>query len=123
MAEIYDNLGYLPQQEGRGAKLAEALHHTMEFYDCLDIATGYMNLSAWNEFADEIGRAPFEPCEDPKKSVPVARILLGMVPRSVTELMHAEAQARCAVRSCRRRRRIMSVGAIVMSWFSICVLS
>ena len=93
MAEIYDNLGYLPQQEGRGAKLAEALHHTMEFYDCLDIATGYMNLSAWNEFADEIGRAPFEPCEDPKKSVPVARILLGMVPRSVTELMHAEAQA------------------------------
>ena len=93
MAEIYDNLGYLPQQEGKGAKLAEALHHTMEFYDCLDIATGYMNLSAWNEFADEIGQAPFEPCEDPKKSVPVARILLGMVPRSITEQMHAEAQA------------------------------
>lgn len=87
MAEIYDNLGYLPQEEGRGVKLADALHRTMEYYDRLDIATGYMNLSAWDEFADEIGQAPFEP------GTPVARILLGMVPRSITEQMHREAQA------------------------------
>lgn len=87
MAEIYDNLGYLPQGEGKGAKLADALHRTMEYYDRLDIATGYMNLSAWDEFADEIGQAPFEP------GTPVARILLGMVPRSITEQMHREAQA------------------------------
>lgn len=87
MAEIYDNLGYLPQGEGKGAKLADALHRTMKYYDRLDIATGYMNLSAWDEFADEIGQAPFEP------GTPVARILLGMVPRSITEQMHAEAQA------------------------------
>lgn len=93
MAEIYDNLGYLPQQEGKGAKLADALHRTMKYYDRLDIATGYMNLSAWSEFADEISSAPFEPCEDPKKNVPVARILLGMVPRSITEQMLREAQA------------------------------
>ena len=93
MAEIYDNLGYLPKQEGKGVKLADALHRTMEYYDRLDIATGYMNLSAWDEFADEIASAPFEPCEDPKKNVPVARILLGMVPRSITEQMHREAQA------------------------------
>lgn len=87
MAEIYDNLGYLPQEEGRGVKLADALHRTMKYYDRLDIATGYMNLSAWDEFADEIGQAPFEP------GTPVARILLGMVPRSITEQMHREAQA------------------------------
>lgn len=87
MAEIYDNLGYLPQGEGKGAKLADALHRTMEYYDRLDIATGYMNLSAWDEFADEIGQAPFEP------GTPAARILLGMVPRSITEQMHREAQA------------------------------
>ena len=87
MAEIYDNLGYLPQGEGKGAKLADALHRTMKYYDRLDIATGYMNLSAWDEFADEIGQAPFEP------GTPVARILLGMVPRSITEQMHREAQA------------------------------
>ena len=87
MAEIYDNLGYLPQEEGRCVKLADALHRTMEYYDRLDIATGYMNLSAWDEFADEIGQAPFEP------GTPVARILLGMVPRSITEQMHREAQA------------------------------
>ena len=87
MAEIYDNLGYLPQGDGKGAKLADALHRTMEYYDRLDIATGYMNLSAWDEFADEIGQAPFEP------GTPVARILLGMVPRSITEQMHREAQA------------------------------
>lgn len=87
MAEIYDNLGYLPQEEGRSVKLADALHRTMEYYDRLDIATGYMNLSAWDEFADEIGQAPFEP------GTPVARILLGMVPRSITEQMHREAQA------------------------------
>ena len=87
MAEIYDNLGYLPQGEGKGAKLADALHRTMEYYDRLDIATGYMNLSAWDEFADEIGQAPFE------SGTPVARILLGMVPRSITEQMHREAQA------------------------------
>ena len=87
MAEIYDNLGYLPHQEGKGVKLADALHRTMEYYDRLDIATGYMNLSAWDEFADEIGQAPFEP------GTPVARILLGMVPRSITEQMHREAQA------------------------------
>ena len=93
MAEIYDNLGYLPQGEGKGAKLADALHRTMKYYDRLDIATGYMNLSAWDEFAKEIASAPFEPCEDPKKNVPVARILLGMVPRSITEQMHREAQA------------------------------
>ena len=87
MAEIYDNLGYLPQGEGKGAKLADALHRTMKYYDRLDIATGYMNLSAWDEFADEIGQAPFEP------GTPVARILLGMVRRSITEQMHREAQA------------------------------
>ena len=75
MAEIYDNLGYLPQGEGKGAKLADALHRTMEYYDRLDIATGYMNLSAWDEFADVIGQAPFEP------GTPVTRILLGMVDR------------------------------------------
>ena len=114
MAEIYDNLGYLPQGEGKGAKLADALHRTMKYYDRLDIATGYMNLSAWDEFADEIGQAPFEP------GTPVARILLGMVPRSITEQMHREAQAASRCLWC---RRMMSVRVIVMSWFSICVVS
>lgn len=88
MINVFDNVDVLGHQNGENAKLAVALKNKMKSYNRLDIATGYMNLSAWSEFADEIGQVPFKPGDDP-----VARILVGMVPRSITEQMHAEAQA------------------------------
>ncbi len=44
MAEIYDNLGTFRRGGDKGVKLADALHHTMQYYDHLDIATGYYEL-------------------------------------------------------------------------------
>lgn len=93
MINIFDNVDVLCHHDGENAKLAVALKNKIKSYNRLDIATGYMNLSAWSEFSDEIASAPFEPCEDPEKTVPVARILVGMVPRSITKQMKRAAEA------------------------------
>ena len=93
MINIFDNVDVLKHQNGENAKLAVALKNKIKSYNRLDIATGYMNLSAWSEFSDEIASAPFEPCDDPEKTVPVARILVGMVPRSLTKQMKRAAEA------------------------------
>ncbi|WP_314934017.1 helicase-related protein [Rothia mucilaginosa] len=88
MINVFDNVDVLDHQSGEDAKLAVALKNKIKSYNRLDIATGYMNLSAWDEFADEIGQAPFKPGDDP-----VARILVGMVPRSITKQMKRAAEA------------------------------
>ena len=87
MPKIFDN-----QPVRRGAdernSLAKGVHNVFRNYRHLDIATGYINLSAWDEFADEIAAHPFN-AENP---VPVVRILVGMVTRSVSEQMHLHQQ-------------------------------
>lgn len=88
MINVFDNVDVLKHQNGENAKLAVALKNKIKSYNRLDIATGYMNLSAWDEFADEIGQVPFNPGDDP-----VARILVGMVPRSLTKQMKRAAEA------------------------------
>ncbi len=68
--------------------------------------------------------APLRACEDPKRMFRWLSILLGMVPRSITEQMHAEHEAETLTSQCLRCRRMMSVLVIVMSWFRrICVVS
>ena len=58
MINIFDNVDVLKHQNGENAKLAVALKNKIKSYNRLDIATGYMNLSAWSEFSDEIASAP-----------------------------------------------------------------
>lgn len=75
MPQIYDNL--------RKNTLAFGLKTSFENYQRLDIATGYINLSAWNEFADQIGQKPIpETLSGAGEPTPVVRILVGMVPRA-----------------------------------------
>ncbi len=47
MINVFDNADVLDHQSGEDAKLAVALKNKIKSYNRLDIATGYMNLSAW----------------------------------------------------------------------------
>lgn len=80
MPKIFDNQPVRRGTQERNS-LAMGVHNVFRKFRHLDIATGYINLSAWDEFAHEIAAKPYDGEE------PVARILVGMVTRSTSEQM------------------------------------
>ena len=69
MPNIFDNLS-------DDTRLGPAVRQTLDDFDTLDVATGYLDLRGWSEFADLIDSKPPVTDDSPR---PTARLLVGMV--------------------------------------------
>lgn len=80
MPNIYDNLA-------DNSRLGPALRDSLAHFDTVDVATGYLDLRGWREFAGIIN----ERSED-VASRPLARVLVGMVAPADSESILASLQ-------------------------------
>ncbi len=84
MPNIFDNIT-------DGTRLGAALQESLQQFDTVDVATGYLDLRGWSSFAEviESKRTPGELSDEPR-----ARVLVGMVaPSDSQEILNSLQEA------------------------------